>query len=647
MILLCPNCQSLTRSLACCDYCNAPLDAILAEPNLAGAQVPFMDPHLHRLVERVVSQGIYKPPTSSTGAAEVAVLARITNVEAFAKLDQVRVKAIIRPGQEEEDQTIIVTARMPLSRVEEVRQERKIVASLKASQRLRPCLEKTLEDAEASTSTFLPSLSNQGAGVIVGIVDFGMDFRHRNFLNSDGTTRLLALWDQKVNDSSKYPDRYGYGQVFTKKDIDAALKQADPYEALGYAPPIDTMAQVGAHGTYVADVAAGNGNGTSCPGLAPQADIVFVDVSTFPDARGLGYSFGDVAQLVEAVDFIFKIADERKQPCVVNISLGTNGGPHDGSTLAELAFDRLVSAAPNRAIVIAAGNSFGQGIHAEGTVPPGKTVELKWRIPESDPTSNELEVWFGKNDRFEAEIIGPSGVAVARVAPGEKWELAINAQGIMSVINRLDDSVNHDNLINVFFEPGLPAGIWKLRLKNVSTGQEGGQYHAWIERDEEGQARFVRDRSPSDKYRVTNEYTLSSIANGRKTIVVGSHNAHKEGRPLARNTASGPTRNGGQKPDVTAPGEMVLAAHSRTLVLRNRQSGTSLAAAVVTGVVALLLAEAKGSLSADEIHQILIETAEPFPEQNKQWHPRYGYGRVSAAKAVAKVREKIANKNAS
>jgi hypothetical protein len=205
----------------------------------------------------------------------------------------------------------------------------------------------------------------------------------------------------------------------------------------------------------------------------------------------------------------------------------------------------------------------------------------------------------------------------------------------------------------VFFEPGLPAGVWKLRLKDVSPGQQGGQYHAWIERDEEGQARFVPDRSPSDNYRVTDEYTLNSIANGWKTIVVGSHNANKEGRPLARNTASGPTRdtrNEGRKPDVTAPGEMVLAAHSRTLILRNRQSGTSLAAAAVTGVVALVLAEAKESgiaLSADEIRQILIETAEPFPAQKKQWHPRYGYGRVSAAKAVAKVREKIANKKAS
>ncbi|MGH9841132.1 MAG: S8 family serine peptidase, partial [Blastocatellia bacterium] len=331
------------------------------------------------------------------------------------------------------------------------------------------------------------------------------------------------------------------------------------------------------------------------------------------------------------------------RPCVINVSLGTNGGPHDGSSLVEMAIDRLVTEAPNRAVVIAAGNSYDEDIHATGNVPLGEFVDLKWRIPKNDPTSNELEVWYSGQDEFTVEVIGPQKNLVATISPGKRWELAVNDQGILSVINRLNDPNNGDNLINVFFERGLPGGVWTLRLYGKKVND--GRFHAWIERDEGGQARFVR---PSDKsYNIDNECTLGSIACGKETIVVGSYNAHKKHLPLSPNTSSGPTRDDKErqdhqrKPDLCAPGELVLAAHSRTLFLRRRQSGTSMAAPVVTGVIALMLAEARNreiSLDAGTLRKILIETAQNDLPNRNSWDPRHGHGRVSAI-AVSRVAE--------
>ena len=132
-------------------------------------------------------------------------------------------------------------------------------------------------------------------------------------------------------------------------------------------PPPDQ----GAHGTHVMDIATGNGLGTGVAGCAPAADLVFVEVSTsdldnqHPEEI-THQSFGDSAQMLEAINFIFKVAGDR--PCVVNVSLGTNGGPHDGTTLVEQGIDRLVTAKPNRAVVIACSNSYAAGIHASGTV---------------------------------------------------------------------------------------------------------------------------------------------------------------------------------------------------------------------------------------------------------------------------------------
>ena len=602
------------------------------------ARVP-MDPHLWRDCRRTQEHGICKLPTASTQEGEVAVVAKVTNLAKFKEM----VKSVTTMIEgTDDDPHMIVTARMRGDENEiEYLRNQDFVLSLKASRRLRPFLEQTMRETLASPDVLpVDNKANGGSGVIIGIIDFGLDFAHRNFRRSDGSTRILALWDQKATCGKEYSPKHGYGRLFTEDEINEALKAQDPYDALGYRVLNDSVLEAGAHGTYVADVAAGNKLGTGCAGVAPQADIVFVDLGAsdtpMQGPQSVGSTFGDSVQLLEAVHFIFEYAKTEGRPCVINISLGTNGGPHDGTTLLEKGIDRLVKQKPNRAVVIAAGNSFGSSLHATGRVIEGESVDLKWRMPLYDVTSNELEIWYRNVDRFTVDLIDPQGRRVARVRPGETLERTRGSKGLITIVNRLKDSNNGENVINIFLERGVSEGTWTIRLRGDFVPD--GRFHAWIERDERGQSRFVE---PKDKsYEISNECTLSSIACGRETIVVSSYNAYEADLPLSETSSSGPTRDERKQPTISAPGEEVMAAQSGTLVLRHRQSGTSISAAVVTGTVALMLAEAcaRGiTLTTDEIRRILIRTARRDPRGGNDWDKGFGFGRVCVREAVAEV----------
>src|SRR5262249_29793064 len=170
-----------------------------------------MDPRLQRLVS-FRRRGYRKFPTTSTGEDEAAVVARVTDADAWKAQSEVRVG--VELGLKDADGTVLVTGRVAISRLEVVRQL-SFVKSLKAAQRLRPTLNKTIEETGARADLLPPGhLADGGRGVIVGIVDFGCDFVHKNFRNADGSTRLLALWDQSEAPTPTSP--VGYGRLYTR-----------------------------------------------------------------------------------------------------------------------------------------------------------------------------------------------------------------------------------------------------------------------------------------------------------------------------------------------------------------------------------------------------------------------------------------------
>lgn len=585
----------------------------------AGGRPATMDA---RLMLAIINRQRGKQALSitSAGSNEVAVVARVADAASWRELPDVL------PGAQlgvTPDGSAIVTGRVAIDRIEALRAET-VVRSLKASQIVRPQLEATTRTMRVRADLLPAGVKPKGgSGVVVGIVDFGGDFAHRNFRKADGRTRLLAIWNQAGVAQSNGP--FNYGRLYTRQEIDAALLSPDPYAALGYGPRPDTPFERGSHGTHVMDIAAGNGRGSGLVGVAPEADLVFVEASANdiawqgPDV--VKNSFGDSVQMLEAIRFIFDLAGDR--PCVVNLSLGTNGGPHDGSSLVEQGIDAMVSEKPNRAVVIAASNSQGDGIHTSGQVPATGLVEdLVWRV--RDLVGGEAEVWFAGAKRLELSLIGPDGTVVLdALQPGDTAEIA-DDQGKLAVFAscRLTEPNNGDNVLGVYLAPGLPGGDWTIRLR--SLGGDVVDYHAWVERLDSAQSSFARP---------VPTHTVGSISTGRLSIVVGSYDAHKASFPISSFSSSGPTRDGREKPEISAPGGFVIAAHSRTGTGVVRKSGTSMAAPAVTGLVALMLAEAarKGvQLSITDIRAKLAAGAEQQPPAAGPWDPRYGAGRASA-----------------
>ncbi|WP_157846891.1 S8 family serine peptidase [Sphingobium fuliginis] len=379
------------------------------------------------------------------------------------------------------------------------------------------------------------------------------------------------------------------------------------------------------------DIAAGSGGGSGVAGFAPEATIVFVDVSSddivWEGSGVVSTSFGDSVRLLEAVQFIFDRAGTR--PCVVNISLGTNGGPHDGTTLVERGIDRLLGQAPNRAVVIAASNSYGDQIHASGRLAAGGSVDITWNRPPSTGWQDELEIWYGGADRIAIELLMPDGSSLGVVEPGQNGEAKDGGKVVLLVANRLNDPNNGDNVIGIFIDDSLPTGTWTIRLTG-RTITDGG-FHAWIERDDNSQASFLDH--------IDDEYTIGSISCGQLSFVVGSYDAHKPSTPLSWFSSAGPTRDGRQKPELSAPGHSVSAAHSRTKSGVILKSGTSMAAPAVTGALALLLAEAQArgiGLNPAEQHALLLGNLRAAPGA-QGWHSRWGNGQLDVAAAMANV----------
>jgi subtilisin family serine protease len=536
----------------------------------------------------------------------------------------------------------IATVRLRRGEIERVRADR-AVASMKAPTRIIPEPDGGPEnDPDAPAEALTPvepratdgrrpdGLSLTGAGAVVGIIDWGLDFSHPNFRHEDGSTRLLALWDQRGDGDPRAPVPYGYGVRHDADAINRALASSAPFTALGYDPSHSDAARSGTHGTHVTDIAAGNGR-AGPTGIAPSADLIFVHLSA---ARGGLTALGDSVGLLEAVDFIGRTADRR--PVVINLSLGNIAGPHDGSTLAEQALDAFVSAAPGRAIVQSCGNYFSRSTHVAHLLRPGDSLSLDWLMDPADVTPNNLEIWYAGVDRLRARLAAPDGSESGWVALDARSELHAGNRVTARLYHRAHDPNNHDHHIAAFVYPGGPPGRWTLTVEGEDVVD--GRLHAWIERDD--QCTACQSRFPVEYAVVAT--TTGTICNGRRTIAVGAYDGHASIFRPAPFSSMGPTRDGRQKPDVAAPGVSVIAARS-TPAGENpgegrltRKSGTSMAAPHVTGTVALMFEAAPRPLSIHETRRRLLSAADRagIPAEHAG---RVGSGRLDILAAVRRA----------
>lgn len=531
-----------------------------------------------------------------------------------------------------------------------------------------------------------------GKGIVVAHVDWGVDIAHPDFRLPDGSTRLLALWDQRGAAFADRPNRYGYGRIFDREDINRALLSGDPYGTLGY-DPADFDTSRGTHGTHTLSIAAGNGRGGGPVGVAPDADLVFVHLSTYT-AEG-PTDLGDSVAYFEAIDFVLRTASVATQAVtrhnvrigtpneavweadpeavqerphsgvVINSSLGRHAGPHVSRTLIEQGLDAALREAPGRAFVHSAGNYYNRRTHASGTLRPGQAHTLHMRVEtDSNPpdrgtrSPSQVEIWYPGADRLAVVVIAPDGTRFEPVSGNQQASLRLLSPDaapheIGRLYHRLNDPNNGDNEAALFLYKGAPVGTYQFVLYGEDITD--GRYHLWVERNTAGrraQAEFAAHDSKA-------QFTTGTICNGFRTIAVGAYDAHAwkqngdvpdTGRPLAPFSSSGPTRDGRQKPDLCAPGVQVLAARSCPRIwsgkaegqpppLLTRMSGTSMAAPHVTGTIALMFEAADRLLTIEETRRLLlVATDSPPADASVDALLRIGSGFLNTEAAVAAAR---------
>lgn len=581
---------------------------------------PQFDPALKELLLR--RTGHHLGEAAEAAQEPVAVVIRLAN--AGAELPP-EVRVVARLGE-------VVTARVPLGRIVALRQH-PAVASLKASGLFVGDLARSVPDIHADRR-HLATLSQpplDGRGVIVAVLDWGLDWAHEAFLDARGRSRVLYLWDQRGGPTLRSPRPWGYGTEYRREDLDRALRATDPYAALGYDPAEIDPAGIGTHGTHVLSIAAGSGR---LPGVAPAADLMFVHLAS-PDTAPTD-TLGDSARVLEAVDYVLQRAGDR--PVVINMSLGRTGDAKDGTSPVERALDAVLRERPGRAICMSTGNYYNARLHASGRLRQGQRRALRWEVPPFRREAPELEIWYSGHDRLRATLIAPGGRRVASVDPGQSRVLRHQGRLVASAFSRLDDPNNHDNMINLFLHAPARSGVWRVELEALQA--TNGRFHAWIERAGlRSQSRFAaEDADPLT--------TIGTIASGRLTLACGAYDPRDPQRRLGEFSSSGPSRDGRQVPVLCAPGDGILAAGSSWVDLFGHRHGngyvikrgTSMAAPHCAGVVALMMQAALPErLDTRTIRDILQRTARRPGHIRARDRWRLGAGFIDARAAVEAV----------
>ena len=463
---------------------------------------------------------------------------------------------------------------------------------------------------------------HRGAGVIVGICDTGVDWRHENFRRADGTAQVIGIWDQSLTPQAgeANPAGFSYGVEYTGAHVAAALAGTGTVR----------HADGSGHGTHVAGIAAGDGSaaGQSRPagtfvGVAPEADIMVVAVG-----GGGGRGLGDSARALDAVAYVFQRAAALNRPAVVNMSLGDNVGPHDGTSLLERGLNNLLGG-QGRAFVKSAGNAGAGGVHAQGTVAPGGTQAVSFVVTPNDASTETIDIWYEGADRFTFAITEPGGPASTTVAPNSTTTLTLGNGNRVFVDSRTGDPNNGDNRIFLTIERGtaqfIESGTWRLTL--TGTQVTNGRFDAWIQRGDQI-ASFI---APHESRRMT----ISTPGTATKVITVANYVTRGGGvGSISGSSSQGPTRDGRAMPDVAAPGQIIISARSNAGGADPYvgMGGTSMAAPHVTGAIALLFQKNR-NLTQQQIKDCLRNRARADAFTGTTPNDQWGAGKLDVAAA--------------
>ncbi len=568
-------------------------------------------------------------PSASVGqsAERVAVLIRAQNPEELAQLG-ITPRAIA--GE-------IATAHITLAQLSKLAQSPNVIYT-EVSKRLspqqvsqkesiaKPELDLSMPDTGA---ILLHQQGITGRGVIVATIDTGIDCTHKDFRverywsdNIDEeSTRILALLDQTTNTE--------YGPT----RIENFIRSETP------CPTSDDDLTAPGHGTQVMGVAAGDGSSTTTGyvGMAPEADLIAVK-SNLTDAG-----------IIEAARYVFERAGGR--PTVINLSVGTQKGPHDGTSNLELGLDGLVGP-PGRAIVVAAGNQGDEKVHVGGVLYEGKRDRFEVTIDSQRvPSEMNFDFWYESQLNLNVYVITPVGNRVGPVA-ARRMHTENTSEGGVRIDNASmglspNNGANHLEIVIYGIPIAVATGTWTIELEGIAS--IGGRYDGW--------ATDVEFSSSNGNFDVT----IGSPGSSKKLITVGAYVTREQWQSetgdffsfpqenpvgqIARFSSLGPTRDRRLKPDITAPGTAIASALSEAarymiskdfILLDHKHTiarGTSFSAPHVAGAIALILQQ-EPNLTNSQIRDRLIKLAKQDSNTGVTPNSIWGAGKLWVSTAT-------------
>lgn len=543
----------------------------------------------------------------------------------------------------------IYTARIPVDRFEALAVSG-LCKTIDIGERMELYLDNARENLGINlihTGMYLPH-GYDGTGVVVGIIDMGLEYCHPTFYNADGNFRVKRAWNQRDN-SGVPPAGYDYGTEYT---TEAEMMAAE------------TDYTLHTHGSHVAGIAAGcgapSGHGTAYEGIASNADLVLVG-TTLMDPT-----------ILDAITYIHRYAQSVNKPCVINMSFGSNMSPHDGTSDSDRFITSYMEQYNDSLVLVAsAGNSGGSKQHIEKYFnPEDNTLATYLKLAYYLDFEGSVDIWSEENFSVALTLVdSETGVQedfTGFFTTGTENDSLIATTLVGSENRPLEckftltprspyNGLYHTN-INVFSE-GYAIGeshlILTIQCDNPSN------MHVWGEQFQFLQTPEVEGTMDGDDHYTVDGFGASTDA----VISVGSYVSKcsytsYDGATFLENTtfgdissfsSIGPTLDGRVKPDITAPGEVIVAPYSRyatagtvtvldTIIWNGnveeygRMQGTSMSSPMVTGIVALWMQE-NPSLGVDEVRAILHQTAHNdqytghvISNPSNQW----GHGKVNA-----------------
>lgn len=479
------------------------------------------------------------------------------------------------------------------------------------------------EVIQGRRSSCITSLQNSnptdftGRQTLVAVIDSGIDYTHPDFLTSNGSTRILELWDQTIapDPSQNWysPEGYPIGTLFNASQINEALLAPTLLEREAICPSFDASG----HGTHVAGIAAGNGNASNgrFRGVAYESSLIIVKLGS-PDPLG----FPSTTQLMLAIDFCIKRSLLLKMPLALNLSFGNTYGSHSGTSLIETYLD-TVSGNGQCCIVVGSGNEGTGGGHTNGVLSEGETQTVEFAVGDYS-SAFSIQIWKKYWDVIRFRISGPSSASSIIINPQSGIQrYQIDSTDVLIYFGEPSPYSVYQEIYLDFIptENYVDAGIWSITLEAISI--RDGDWDMWMP--------VFSVRNEATRFlRPTPDTTLTIPSTASKVITVGAYNSANDS--LAPFSGRGYTwATHLSKPDLVAPGvDITSCAPGGGYTIR---SGTSMATPFVTGSCSILMQWGIVDnndiyLYGEKMKAYLRKGARPLPSFLEYPNPQVGWG---------------------